>query len=292
MALLCSTLPLSNPRWRSRASYRSCRTIPYFYNPRNNSSVFLPFLRTGGQSRSIISCQLFTPETITLDRFALDIAEALSEEELWASACLRIQSFHEFQPCYGIEDHKKYLAEREFEALKERIAGNRIGFKRVSCINATLPLSKTSGFSDDLRSTLKFSAKGEDRVVVGSLDLNQCLRLPDEITGKKPEGIDSDFARAYLSNVCVAKELHRNGVGYALIAKSKRVAEDWGITDMYVHVAVDNEPAKELYMKSGFIYENDEPAWQASLKYSAVPSLLQVQNIWSIILNHVTSRIS
>ena len=37
-----------------------------------------------------------------------------------------------------------------------------------------------------------------------------------------------DFARAYLSNVCVAKELHRNGLGYALIAKSKMVAEDWG----------------------------------------------------------------
>lgn len=36
-----------------------------------------------------------------------------------------------------------------------------------------------------------------------------------------------------------------------------------GISDLYVHVAVDNEPAKRLYMKSGFIYENDEPAWQA-----------------------------
>lgn len=36
-----------------------------------------------------------------------------------------------------------------------------------------------------------------------------------------------------------------------------------GITDLYVHFAVDNEPAKQLYMKSGFIYENDEPAWKA-----------------------------
>lgn len=36
-----------------------------------------------------------------------------------------------------------------------------------------------------------------------------------------------------------------------------------GITDLYVHVAVDNEPAKNLYTKSGFIYESDEPAWQA-----------------------------
>lgn len=28
---------------------------------------------------------------------------------------------------------------------------------------------------------------GEDRVVVGTLDLNQCMRLPEEITGMKPE---------------------------------------------------------------------------------------------------------
>lgn len=42
------------------------------------------------------------------------------------------------------------------------------------------------------------------------------------------QGIGADFARAYISNVCVAKELQRNGLGYELIAKSKMVAEDWG----------------------------------------------------------------
>ena len=36
-----------------------------------------------------------------------------------------------------------------------------------------------------------------------------------------------------------------------------------GISDLYVHVAVDNEPAKNLYLKSGFVRENEEPAWQA-----------------------------
>lgn len=36
-----------------------------------------------------------------------------------------------------------------------------------------------------------------------------------------------------------------------------------GISDLYVHVAVNNEPAKNLYMKSGFTLESDEPAWQA-----------------------------
>lgn len=155
------------------------------------------------------------------------------------------------------------MAEHEFEAMKERIAGKRVGFKRVSCINATLPLSEISTLAEDLCSTCKFSDNGEDRVVVGSLDLNQCVRLPDEITGLKPEGIGADFARAYLSNVCVAKELQRNGLGYALVAKAKTIAQDWGISDLYVHVAFDNEGGKKLYMKSGFVYESDEPSWQA-----------------------------
>ncbi|XWS16917.1 hypothetical protein CRYUN_Cryun33cG0022700 [Craigia yunnanensis] len=203
-------------------------------------------------------------QSTSIDKSSLIVAETASEDQLWAAACLRVRSFYDFQASsYGIQDHKRYLAEREFEALKERIAGKREGFKRVSCINATLPLSQLSSSAEDLCAACKFTDNGEDRVVVGTLDLNQCLWLPEEIAGTKPEGIEADFARAYLSNVCVARELHRNGLGYEIVTKSKKVAEKWGITDLYVHVAVDNEPAKNLYMKSGFIHENDEPAWQA-----------------------------
>lgn len=49
----------------------------------------------------------------------------------------------------------KYLAEREFEALKERISGKRVGFRRVSCINASLPVSHISNIYDDLCSSCK-----------------------------------------------------------------------------------------------------------------------------------------
>ncbi|KAL2465714.1 Acyl-CoA N-acyltransferases (NAT) superfamily protein [Abeliophyllum distichum] len=208
--------------------------------------------------------QTEAPPITRVDKSSLNVSEASSEAELWAAACLRVRTFYDFnERTFGIEDHKKYLAEREFEALKERVAGQRKGFRRVSCINATLPLSTVLCVSHDLSNSCKFSHKGEDRIVVGTLDLNQCISLPDEITGMKPEGIGADFARAYISNVCVAKELQRNGLGYELIAKSKMIAEDWGISDLYVHVAVDNEPAKNLYIKSGFIFESDEPAWQA-----------------------------
>ncbi|ONI27625.1 hypothetical protein PRUPE_1G097300 [Prunus persica] len=184
----------------------------------------------------ITACQLCTHKQSVrqFDQSILTVAEGSSESELWAAACLRVRSFYHFKPSmFGLQDHRRYLAERELEAMKERVGGKRKGFRKVSCINATVPLSQISSpsVSDDFCSSCK--------------------------------GIGADFARAYLSNVCVAKELHRNGLGYALVAKSKLVAQEWGISDLYVHVAVDNEPAKKLYMKSGFVYEKDEPAWQA-----------------------------
>lgn len=155
------------------------------------------------------------------------------------------------------------MTEREYEALKDRVRGMRIGFERVTCINATLPLSPSLVSAHELCSSCKFLEDGENRVVVGTLDLNQCLSLANELTGKKPQGTGPDLKRAYLSNVCVAKELQRNGLGYTLISKSKEVAREWGITDLYVHVSVDNKAAQKLYEKSGFVYENEEPAWQA-----------------------------
>nr|XP_043622766.1 uncharacterized protein LOC122594366 [Erigeron canadensis] len=219
----------------------------------------------GGRRWCIVASQqeLCTEfKKIKIDKSALKIEEASSDNELWATSLLRVRSFYDFKSTFGIEDHKKYLAEQEFTALKERLAGKKEGVK-VSCINATLPLSQTTSFPEELCSSCKYSHDGEDRVVVGTLNLNRCISLPNEITGMKPLGIGGDFARAYLSDVCVANECQRNGIAFFLVEKSKLVAQDWGISDLYVHVAVDNEPAKNLYMKCGFVRESEEPAWQA-----------------------------
>ncbi|KAL2927440.1 N-alpha-acetyltransferase 30 [Bienertia sinuspersici] len=259
MATLAQPLPLS---------FSSSHSSLHFLSPLlTSSNLALSPLRRNSKlfvSSSPDVCDAPQQPLIVVDKSALILKEAVSEDELWAAACLRIRTFNDFkEESFGIQDHKRYLAEREFEALKERVAGKREGFKRVSCINATLPLSHLSPLPGDLCTTCKFSDDGGFRVVVGTLDLNQCMRLPDEVAGMRPQGIGSDFARAYLSNVCVAKELHRNGLGYALVSDAKCVAEEWGITDLYVHVAIDNDSAKNLYMKSGFVFESEEPAWQA-----------------------------
>lgn len=54
------------------------------------------------------------------------------------------------------------------------------------------------------------------------------LRVVNDYGVLVKQGIGADFARAYLSNVCVAEELQRNGLGYALVAKSKIIAQQWG----------------------------------------------------------------
>ncbi|XP_042397567.1 uncharacterized protein LOC121987931 [Zingiber officinale] len=194
---------------------------------------------------------------------SLSLGEAVSDDELWAAVRLRVRTFYKFNESFGIEDYKTYVTKREFDGLQDRIVGRTPGYNAVACINATLPVSTFGSYAEELCSLCKFSRDGEEHIVVGTLDVNWCLQLPDELTGIKPEGIGVDLTRAYISNVCVAEELQRNGLGYALISKSKQVALSWGITDLYVHVVVGNEGARKLYDKSGFVYESEEPTWRA-----------------------------
>ncbi|KAG8046862.1 hypothetical protein GUJ93_ZPchr0008g13060 [Zizania palustris] len=161
---------------------------------------------------------------------AVSVREFVTLGELRAAVRLRIRTFYEYaaHSVVGAEDLRKSLADREYEALHDRISGKMINFQRVSCINGTVPLLPSFASAEELCSTCKFVEDEEERVVVGSLDLNQCLWLPDELTGKRPGVNESSHTRAYLSNVCVAKELQRNGLGYALVDKSKKLAHEWG----------------------------------------------------------------
>lgn len=157
----------------------------------------------------------------------------------------------------------------EFEALKERIEGKRTGFGNVSCVVATIFVSDVPHFQDDQFSSCKIDGTrdGElrDQLVVGSLDLNQTAKLPDEICGAHPKGIEAHRNRGYLSNVCVAKELQRRGIGSTLIKHTKKLAQLRGISDLYTHVVAENESAKKLYEKNGFVVESEEKASEARL---------------------------
>ncbi|XP_056859396.1 uncharacterized protein LOC108840495 isoform X1 [Raphanus sativus] len=94
--------------------------------------------------------------------------------------------------------------------------------------------------------------KGQRLVVGGAfIFLTNAVRfLMKSSLEQNQRGFNMDFARAYLSNVCVAKVLHRNGVGYKLIETSKGVGREMGI----------EEAIHEKWVRA----ESAEPAWQAT----------------------------
>ncbi|TYI14287.1 hypothetical protein ES332_A08G111500v1 [Gossypium tomentosum] len=144
MALLFSLPPPSSPSSSSPSFSSHCFSISLSSGHQSGRRIrFLPVAATTTTHNR--------QHSIPLDKSWLAVAEASEEDQLWAAACLRVRSFCDFQDSsYGIHDHKRYLTEREFVALKERIAGKRKGFERVSCINATLPLSQLSSSANDL----------------------------------------------------------------------------------------------------------------------------------------------
>lgn len=199
----------------------------------------------------------------------VSVFEASSDAHLRAACNLRVRSFHTFRQTCRLQEYRKLLEELEFEALKERIEGKRTGFGNVSCVVATIFVSDVLHFQDDQFSSCKIDGTrdGElrDQLVVGSLDLNQTAKLPDEICGAHPKGIEAHRNRGYLSNVCVAKELQRRGIGSTLIKHTKKLAQLRGISDLYTHVVAENESAKKLYEKNGFVVESEEKASEARL---------------------------
>ncbi|KAI5077235.1 hypothetical protein GOP47_0007059 [Adiantum capillus-veneris] len=203
-----------------------------------------------------------------IEALRIKVFEASSDSHLQAACNLRVCSFNNFPQTYRIEEHQQYLSAIELEALKEKVEGKRPGFGKVTCVVATV----SSRFADiDQKIALLCKLTGiadgvvEDQVVVGSLDLNRTPRLPDEMCGSHPQGVEGQYRRGYLSNVCVAKAFQRNGVGTRLIKYARMLALKQGISDLYTHVAVDNESAKRLYIRSGFVLEKEERASEARL---------------------------
>ena len=72
------------------------------------------------------------------------------------------------------------------------------------------------------------------------------------------------YRRAYLSNVCVLPAARRTGLGRRLMNRAMRVAYQWGVERLYVHVVADNAGAKTFYLDLGFEVEAEESAAFAS----------------------------
>ncbi|KAG6543994.1 hypothetical protein Mapa_014618 [Marchantia paleacea] len=197
----------------------------------------------------------------------LVLESATSGEKLRAAATLRARSFFAYpegRSTTARKMHQKMKADDECAVLTRKIEGLEQGYKRTACLIATCPSSEVPDSGRDLHEMCSVAGpRTEGYLVVGTLDLNQGLSLPGEVMGECPTGPEADVKRAYLSNVCVAEEVRRRGVGMELVEYAKESAKLWGISYLYVHVVVENISARKLYEKAGFEYEKEESVKEA-----------------------------
>ena len=77
----------------------------------------------------------------------------------------------------------------------------------------------------------------------------------------------------YISNLAVAPNYRRLGIGSQLLSACEQVAMEWGYQETRLHVLDDNESAKQLYCQNGYQISHIEPNW-GNLWFNYPPRLL------------------
>jgi ribosomal protein S18 acetylase RimI-like enzyme len=77
----------------------------------------------------------------------------------------------------------------------------------------------------------------------------------------------------YISNLAVAQDYRRLGIGSQLLTACEQAALDWGYRETRLHVLDCNESAKQLYCQNGYQISQIEPNW-GSLWFDYSPRLL------------------
>ena len=65
----------------------------------------------------------------------------------------------------------------------------------------------------------------------------------------------------YISNLAVAQNYRRLGIGTQLLDKCEQIASDWGYHEIRLHVLDSNDAAKQLYCDRGYQISQIEPNW-------------------------------
>lgn len=65
----------------------------------------------------------------------------------------------------------------------------------------------------------------------------------------------------YISNLAVAQDYRRLGIGSQLLMACEQIALDWGYQETRLHVLDGNESAKQLYCQNGYQISQIEPNW-------------------------------
>lgn len=108
----------------------------------------------------------------------------------------------------------------------------------------------------------RLSQDDADSVIVGTIE----IALRSSMWSNNPQ-------HPYISNLAVAEDYRRLGVGSQLLAACEQSALDWGYSEIRLHVLDRNESAKQLYCKNGYQISQIEPNW-GNLWFDYSPRLL------------------
>ncbi|KAL3696756.1 hypothetical protein R1sor_010832 [Riccia sorocarpa] len=184
------------------------------------------------------------------------VREAELDEELWAAAWIRAETYCEDQPYVRyIDSYKKNFAEQEFDALKRRLMGKYGQSLRCTCLVAVMKQPPQDPGANDLEKATAMQS------VVGTLDLSirqlaQGEAFPGDSIRASLSLSGFDVQRSqrygYVSNVCVSKTARRKGIGSSLLHDAIKLARTWELKELFVHVNASNKVACRLYSKHKF----------------------------------------
>ncbi|KAK9170587.1 hypothetical protein Syun_002727 [Stephania yunnanensis] len=174
---------------------------------------------------------------------------ALIDAEYWAAAWLRAEAQYEsVSYMRHVDNYKRKYADQEFYAVKRRCSGRDGNSLNCSCI---VTVKKEE---PNVRRTVLNS-------VVGTLDLSIRQFLPGETFPGELKKYSAVLASheaydahkyTYIANLCVSKFARRQGIASNMLYLATNLAASAGMKQLFVHVDAGNNPAQELYRKTGF----------------------------------------
>lgn len=110
------------------------------------------------------------------------------------------------------------------------------------------------------------------------LDSEDIVVATAEIALRSNPFWSGDRQYPYISNLAVAKEYRRLGIGSQLLSRCEQIARDWGYRETQLHVLDSNHSAKQLYSNYGYQIAQIEASW-GNLWFDYSPRLLLKKTI-------------
>lgn len=105
--------------------------------------------------------------------------------------------------------------------------------------------------------------------LIGTVELDIRPAWPWEPMGQTPSLLDwlTPTSRyLYLSNLAVPLPYRRQGVARKLLDACELTAQQWGFSEIYLHVMEDNQAAQNLYTQAGYTIHPQGTDWPLSLE--------------------------